>query len=306
MAYAGDLAGNLWRFDVNGAQGNGVLVAQTGTAALRQPISSAPLIIKMPEYKNSTGVAAHYVSFGTGRYLNQTDMSTSDTQTIYGLILDPSAATTMSNLLTSGSLISLVIDKTCDNTIKTNLNGSITSLDSIDVSALSSNCPTSVAGDFSNSDGNYDNITLKRPANAALDNNLATCKNLTKGWRANLPISKERIPNDPSQFNKIVGIFLSIIPGADSCIPGGVSREYKMPLTLSKDWMCANPSTEQSIVIGKNKDGTLTDDPSRRVSITTSKLDSITIDAAGNPRTDSAKLITQVKGKRSSWSEILR
>lgn len=308
MVYAGDLAGNLWRFDVAGAQGNGVLAATTGTSALRQPISSAPLIKEMPAYKNSSGIPAHYVNFGTGRFLNQNDMSNSDTQTIYGLLIDPSLGaidSAFNNLGTSGSLIELVIDKTCDKTIKDNLGGTVSTLDGIDGTSLSNNCPNSVAGDFSNGDGNFDTITLKRAANTTLGTDLTSCKNSTKGWRADLPISKERIPNDPFPFDTY-GVFSSIVPGADSCTPGGISREYKMPLNLSKDWLCANPSTNVFISVGKNSDGKLSDDPSRRVSITTSKFDSIKVNADGTGSVDSARLNTQVKGKRSSWSEILR
>ncbi|AMC33188.1 pilus assembly protein [Janthinobacterium sp. B9-8] len=308
MAYAGDLAGNLWRFDVAGAQGNAVLAATTGTSALRQPISSAPLIKEMTAYKNSSGIASHYVNFGTGRFLNQNDMSTSDTQTIYGLLIDPSLGSidsSFNNLRSSGSLIELVLDKTCDKTIKDNLNGSVTSLDGIDGASLSNNCPNSVAGDFSNGDGNFDTITLKRAANSALGSDLTTCKNSTKGWRTNLPIAKERIPNDPFPFDTY-GVFSSIVPGGDSCTPGGVSREYKMPLNLSKDWLCANPSTNVFISVGKNKDGVLSDDPSRRVSVTTSKFDSIKVNADGTGSVDAARLDLKVKGKRSSWSEIVR
>ncbi|MCX7208705.1 MAG: PilC/PilY family type IV pilus protein [Proteobacteria bacterium] len=312
MAYAGDLAGNLWRFDVNGAGGAAVLVATTGISTLRQPISSAPLIKEMPEYKNAGGVAAHYVNFGTGRFLNQNDMSNAESQTIYGLIVDPSLSgidSSFSNLLSSGSLISLVIDKTCDKTIKENVGGVVTSLANMTNSDLSSNCPAAVGGNgidqFNNTDGNFDTITLKRAANSALSTDLTTCKNSTKGWRANLPISKERIPNDPFPFDAY-GVFTSIVPGADSCTPGGVSREYKMPLKLSKDWLCANPSTNTYIVVGSNGSGTLSDDPSRRVSITTSKLDSIKVNADGTGSADAARLDLKVKGKRSSWSEILR
>ncbi|AZN36776.1 pilus assembly protein [Iodobacter ciconiae] len=308
MVYAGDLVGNLWRFDVTGDQGNGILVATTGTPTLRQPISSAPLIKEMTVYKNSSGIAAHYVNFGTGRFLNQNDMSNSDTQTIYGLLIDPSLEaidSNFNNLRTSGSLIELMIDKTCDKTIKDNLGGTVSTLDGIDGASLSSNCPNAIAGDFSNSDGNFDTITLKRAANSTLGADLISCKNSIKGWRANLPISKERIPNDPFPFNDY-GVFSSIVPGADSCTPGGISREYKMPLNLSKDWLCANPSSNVFISIGKNTDGKLSDDPSRRVSITTSKFDSIKVNADGTGSADTARLNTQVKGKRSSWSEILR
>ncbi|WP_293937582.1 hypothetical protein, partial [Iodobacter sp.] len=158
---------------------------------------------------------------------------------------------------------------------------------------------------FQNTDGNFDTITLKRSANTALGTDLTTCKNSTKGWRANLPISKERIPNDPFPFD-VYGVFTSIVPGADSCTPGGVSREYKMPLKLSKDALCANPSTDTFIVIGTNANSSLSDDPSRRVSITTSKLDSIKVNADGTGSADTARLDLKVKGKRSSWSEILR
>lgn len=264
MAYAGDLAGNLWRFDVTKPQGDAILVAKTGTASLRQPISSAPLITEMPEYKNSGGIAAHYVTFGTGRFLHQSDMTNRDQQTIYGLFVDPSLSSidnSFTALSTSSSLITL------------------------DISS------------------GVDKVTLTRAADTALDNNLATCKNSTKGWRADLPITMERIPNDPRSFNGDTAIYTSVIPKADSCTPGGVSRTYNMPRYLTKNWLCSNPSAEKYVVIGSNINEDLSDDAGRPPSVNTPNAPSGTLT---NKSEFKAKDRDKIQGRRSSWTEIIR
>ncbi len=89
-AYAGDLLGNLWRFDLTDANASAWQVADYGTAALsplftaddgqatpkRQPITTAPIVEKHP-LGLGYGVT---VSFGTGKYFEQSD-NTADTST---------------------------------------------------------------------------------------------------------------------------------------------------------------------------------------------------------------------------------
>lgn len=77
-AYAGDLQGNLWRFD----DISGVSPTVTLLFAQNQPITAAPLVGKNPD----TG--ARWVFFGTGQYLNDLDKVDQTIQSWYGLI-DP-------------------------------------------------------------------------------------------------------------------------------------------------------------------------------------------------------------------------
>ena len=85
--YAGDLLGNLWKFDVTSSSptswkiaitGNKPLFTATDSASKPQPITSAPLFTWHPN-------GGYMISFGTGKYMELTDASTTDQQTIYGL-----------------------------------------------------------------------------------------------------------------------------------------------------------------------------------------------------------------------------
>ena len=95
--YAGDIFGNMWRFDVSsndpadwGVFGRGTLaspifVAKTvdsGGADYYQPITSRPDIIR-------TSTRQIMLLFGTGMYLQQIDKTDTSPQTFYGLLDDP-------------------------------------------------------------------------------------------------------------------------------------------------------------------------------------------------------------------------
>jgi type IV pilus assembly protein PilY1 len=103
--YAGDLQGNMWRFDLYDTSasapfdkctsscsgisnrfrvsfgGAPLYVAKDGStsSAKRQPITSAPTLARHP---TSVG---YLVTFGTGSYLNSNDKISNDTQTVYGI-----------------------------------------------------------------------------------------------------------------------------------------------------------------------------------------------------------------------------
>jgi type IV pilus assembly protein PilY1 len=85
LFYAGDMLGNLWRFDSDD------VVAPTGAGALllgqattpsggAQPITARPLL---SELTLPTGEKVPLVTFGTGRYLGETDMPDSTMQSVY-------------------------------------------------------------------------------------------------------------------------------------------------------------------------------------------------------------------------------
>ncbi|MCQ4323709.1 PilC/PilY family type IV pilus protein [Pseudomonas stutzeri] len=96
-AYAGDLLGNLWRFDLidTGADnpfidsataadfkvsfGGAPLYVTRNEAGERQPITAAPLLTRHP-----SGLG-YIVTFGTGRYLTALDKSNTDQQSLYGI-----------------------------------------------------------------------------------------------------------------------------------------------------------------------------------------------------------------------------
>lgn len=94
FVYAGDLQGNLWRFNLSSTNDNNwddassrlTLLTARDAANKPQPITGSPTLAIDPQsYKT-------WVFFGTGRFLNQSDLSNTDgtkntfVQTWYGLI----------------------------------------------------------------------------------------------------------------------------------------------------------------------------------------------------------------------------
>ena len=88
--YAGDLQGNLWKFDIRStstaawgvANGGSPLFVATNAAGVRQPITAAVAIAREPD------TARMFVAFGTGRYISDSDIRNTapQTQTVYSLI----------------------------------------------------------------------------------------------------------------------------------------------------------------------------------------------------------------------------
>ena len=83
-AYAGDLLGNLWRLDLTAAAGiypTPIKLAElTDSLGARVPVTSRPLVVIQPV----TG--RRYVTVGSGRFLDTSDVSSSQPQTFYGVI----------------------------------------------------------------------------------------------------------------------------------------------------------------------------------------------------------------------------
>ena len=85
--YAGDLYGNLWKFDVTDSNpshwsiafpGNQPLFQATDSTGNPQPITSTPVITPHPN-------GGYMLGFGTGKYLELSDNLDTSSQTIYGI-----------------------------------------------------------------------------------------------------------------------------------------------------------------------------------------------------------------------------
>ena len=80
-AYAGDLQGRLWKFELSGAAA-GWRVAFAGEplfqAAAGQPISVAPVAVRHPQ-------GGHLLLFGTGKFLETTDRTDLEGQAFYAI-----------------------------------------------------------------------------------------------------------------------------------------------------------------------------------------------------------------------------
>ena len=81
-AYAGDLKGNLWKFDLSSTTTGGGFVGLSGVplmaAGSNQPITAAPALVKHPG-------GGYVVSVGTGKLFELNDTKTVTQQSIYGV-----------------------------------------------------------------------------------------------------------------------------------------------------------------------------------------------------------------------------
>jgi len=93
-AYAGDLRGNLWAFDLSGSNtGNWGVAYKQGstpkplfTGPAGQRITSSPVIVRNKDQQTSpSNFPNTLVIFGTGQYLTNGDLTTTTTQSFYGV-----------------------------------------------------------------------------------------------------------------------------------------------------------------------------------------------------------------------------
>ncbi|RMD80039.1 MAG: hypothetical protein D6809_02220 [Gammaproteobacteria bacterium] len=87
-AYAGDLFGNLWAFDLSSASPNGWKLAFGGGLPLfssGQPVTTQPVVVKHPSEPDAGNGPNVLVLFGTGQYLVPGDPADTSTQSFYGV-----------------------------------------------------------------------------------------------------------------------------------------------------------------------------------------------------------------------------
>ena len=186
--YAGDLKGNLWKFDVSasnaGTWGSAYKSGATpnplfnATAGVAQPITG-PIEIGGPP----SGSSGYMIYFGTGRYLGNSDIVDNSTQTAYGILDSGTQITTGRSALQSQTFV---------------YEGNRTSTDTSQVRVVSDNAVA------------YSGGSAKR------------------GWyldllSPNTPSALgERIVSSPIlRFGRV--ILTSIVPSAEPCEQGGYS-----------------------------------------------------------------------------------
>lgn len=192
VAYAGDLLGNMWKFDLSAPSSAGWAVALSGSPLYRacrdddgdtvycepgtpnewQPITSQPQVAKH-------ALGGNFIIFGTGRYITFGDLSDPATQSFYGVLDDGiNAIADRSHLLQQTV------------TLQTTAFGN-------DVRSVSTNS-VNWASQW--------------------------------GWFLDLPDSPgERVVSKPLiKFNR--AIFVTVIPSTDACSPGGDSWLMELDL----------------------------------------------------------------------------
>lgn len=184
--YGGDLLGNLWRFDVNNNIGATGYDAQL-LVTLQDASGNVQPITERPDVGVINGNLIVYV--GTGRYLGNTDItSTPTTQTMYA-IKDPLGSATYGNPHTTGSGF-------------------------VAQTVVSTTCPTGTSTSIC-TPGQTVRTSSNNPVNLATDN----------GWYVDFPDTGERSTTDPMLVLGTLA-FTTSIPNTSGCAVGGYGFIY--------------------------------------------------------------------------------
>jgi type IV pilus assembly protein PilY1 len=233
--YAGDLKGNLWKFDLTGNISNWkVAFNESGTPKplfqAKDGINPQPITTK-PDVMYSCESDGLMVVFGTGKYLGDSDFLDNSLQTIYG-IWDYSDPTDPSEYLGSferGSVPQL--SNQPDPVIllqQTQLAGDYFAPNGKRLRILSANTPnwettTLEADGVSCTPGAGEGITGCDPNDVGENPDPIH----HAGWYFDLPVSGERVPNDLMIRNKNA-VVIGFIPENTPCGTGGDSFVMEM------------------------------------------------------------------------------
>ncbi len=192
-AYAGDLLGNMWKFDLCNANPQGACASTAsgwgvpfGTGPSPLPLFTAKDASNNPQPITSAVEVSRFFSgdgyqlyFGTGKYLENGDVSTTGTQTFYSIwdkalspstisgrsVLQPQTITTNTTITTGTPAVTTVYRSTSSNSVAW--------------------------------DGLVPSGTMR-------------------GWYMDLNVSGERVVSDPSLYSGRI-LFTTLIPNAASC-----------------------------------------------------------------------------------------
>ena len=187
--YAGDMRGNLWKFDVSGngagswgvAFGGTPLFVATAPDGTRQPITARPEVTKHP-------VSGVVVLFGTGKYFEERDrrlQDTEQTQTFYGIYDQGGAVSSRAALLEQDLIEEIASDDPRNPSSGTD--------NPVDVRVTTEQTPTVAQ----------------------------------KGWYFDLPTTGERQVSRPIVRDRRV-IYTTVIPNDSACFAGGTSWLMEM------------------------------------------------------------------------------
>jgi type IV pilus assembly protein PilY1 len=203
FVYAGDLQGNLWKFDLTatspsswglGNGGNPLFTARNGSGQV-QPITAQPTI-----GGHASGGVLIY--FGTGSYLTNSDLSDNTIQSFYAIWDKPSASGTV--LRSSLVQQSITQEVTKTSTISGCTDNPATTENEC-VATFSLRATSTNTVDYTSKFGWYMDLLPPSPGVA----------------------SGERIISSALlKYDRV--IFLTVIPSSDSCVPGGESWLMEM------------------------------------------------------------------------------
>ncbi|OYV01940.1 MAG: pilus assembly protein PilY [Burkholderiales bacterium PBB5] len=184
LVYAGDLKGNLWKFDISSSSPGSWKVANGAatplfTAASGQAITARPGVTRFPK-------GGYLVAFGTGRYIDIADNGTTGTQALYGIWDNGSSTVALSDLQTQ--------------TVVSTATGADSNTYRLTTHAVGPATDTPITGDNAIS--------------------LASYYSSKKGWKMTLPSSGERVVAEATiRFGRVV--VSTLVPSTAVCSFGG-------------------------------------------------------------------------------------
>jgi type IV pilus assembly protein PilY1 len=204
LLYAGDLQGNIWKFDltagINNAnladsvfQASGLrkaLFVATTPSGTAQPITTTPQVVEA----NASG---YMVVFGTGKYVEPSDNSTADVQSIYGI------------------------------------------WDSLENSVTTYTAPRSSL--FQRTASLSGTSVVLSTATFAFGTNSSASPAQYRGWYINLPQTRERIAVEPALGIGIVAFSAAIPEG--TCSGDGTGRRYCLNPVFGTNQGCDTNAT---------------------------------------------------------------
>jgi type IV pilus assembly protein PilY1 len=245
-AYAGDLKGNLWKFDLTDSDAtkwgvafgedindDGTINASDGDTpqslfrATNQPITTKPDVLRHCERHG------FIVIFGTGKFLSTSDRSNVEVQTLYG-VWDYGDDEDNSEFLGSFNRVDGTLSNQPDNvTLLEQVVINFTTISGIEFRTLTNFTPLWATiddldegqnpnpGSIDCSDG------VDNDGDSLIDEPDEECLTVHAGWYFDLPGTGERIIKDP-RIRERIALVLSLIPTDSPCSGGGNSFFYEI------------------------------------------------------------------------------
>lgn len=201
FVYAGDLRGNMWKFDISNIDatqwgvafnGNPLFTATytSGGSTSRQPITTAPVL------RPNRTVGGLMIAFGTGQSLTESDRSDTSVQTVYSILDNTSYL-----IESTGTNIGKVKIKTSNPTPATVSDRSVLQSQSVNngTDNILANTGLGTAGTGVSTGRSFWTLNTQEVAYACKPTN--TGCTVKMGWYMDLPVAGERVTSSFAFYN---------------------------------------------------------------------------------------------------------